>query len=62
MSRLDTTAPAITRRLMQASAASDLNAARRLDAKIDLSPEGVSRRLRECSELLELCRRLRALP
>ena len=32
--------------------------ARRLDAKLDMSPKGVAARLREASELLALCQRL----
>jgi hypothetical protein len=52
-------AEAVDRRLHQASDASQpLTAATRLDCKIDLSAHGVSARLREASELLDVCRAL----
>jgi hypothetical protein len=50
----------ITRRLVEASDASDLSADRRLEGKLDLSPTGITQRLREASELLDLCVSLRA--
>ncbi len=50
----------ITRRLVEASDASDLSADRRLEGKLDLSPRGITQRLREASELLDLCVSLRA--
>lgn len=60
MTALDLSAHAISGRLRQASAASDLSAERRLDAKLDLSARGVSGRLRQASELYDLCRSLAA--
>ena len=53
-------AAAIARRLEGMSALSDLNPATRLDAKVDMSPEGIMRRLREVSRLLSLCQRMAA--
>lgn len=55
-------AAAVSGRLEEASAASDLSADKRLQSKIDLSPEGVTRRLHEASNLHALCQSLRALP
>jgi hypothetical protein len=52
----------IAARLAAASDMSDLGADRRLEAKIDLSTEGVTARLREASDLLELCRKLAHVP
>ena len=46
---------AIEARLRRASEMSDLSADRRLDAKIDLSSEGIRARLIEASELFEMC-------
>jgi hypothetical protein len=51
----------VTARLKRASALSDLDASKRLDAKLGMSPEGVTKRLREASDLLRLCQRLGAL-
>lgn len=48
----------VAARLAAASAASDLRATERLSAKIDMSPRGIARRLREASELLAVCQRL----
>jgi hypothetical protein len=48
-------------RLRQASRLSDLKAESRLEAKIDLSPEGVRRRLQEASDLLDTSRKLAEL-
>jgi hypothetical protein len=59
---LSLSAADVSRRLEEASAASNLSAERRLESKIDLSPAGVSRRLNEASSLYALCRSLRALP
>jgi transcription elongation GreA/GreB family factor len=56
------TAEEVERRIRQASRLSDLSAEARLDAKLDLSPAGVERRLREASDLLEACRALATLP
>ena len=47
-------------RLQQASDASDLCAESRLDAKLDISAQGVERRLREVQELNALCTSLGA--
>lgn len=54
-------AAAVSRRLEEVSAASNLSADRRLESKIDLSPEGITRRLHEASSLYALCRSLRAI-
>jgi hypothetical protein len=51
----------VERRLRHASCLSDLSAERRLDAKIDLSGEGVRLRLQEASDLLDACRALARL-
>src|SRR5262249_47855527 len=51
----DTSVAAITARLREASALSDLSAERRLDAKLGMSAEAITARLREASALLELC-------
>lgn len=52
-------AQAIDARLRAASDAVDsLRPETRLHTKIDLGPDGVARRLREASDLLELCRAL----
>lgn len=51
--------PRATReRLEAASRMSDLSPEKRLDAKIDLSPAGVTKRLREASDLLRACQTL----
>jgi hypothetical protein len=55
------TAEEVERRLRHASRLSDLSAGRRLDAKIDLSAEGVRLRLQEASDLLDACRALARL-
>lgn len=47
-------------RLREASRVSDLSPTTRLAAKIDLSPEGVRRRLVSVSELLDACTELSA--
>lgn len=57
---VDMSAAAIGVRVREMSALSDLSPQTRLDAKIDMSPEGIMRRLREVSELLTLCRKLEA--
>lgn len=49
---------AIQVRLRAASVMSDLTAERRLDSKIDLSPEGIRARLQEASDLLDACNAL----
>jgi len=57
--RIDMSPEAIEARLRRASEASfPLTAATRLDSKIDLSGRGVSARLQEASDLLELSRAL----
>jgi len=48
-------------RLREASRLSDLRADKRLDAKIDMSPVGIGRRLTEVAELLEACKTMAAL-
>ncbi len=49
---------AVRARLREASRLADLRPERRLDAKLDMSPAGVSRRLEIAAELLALCRDL----
>lgn len=51
---------AVTARLRQAVAGADLDPARRLDDKIGLSREAITRRLQEVAELNSLCERLEA--
>jgi hypothetical protein len=46
---------AILARLELASSLADLRPEHRLDAKLDMSPAGVTRRLQLASELSELC-------
>lgn len=58
--KLDLSPAAILERLKHASDASDLRAERRLHAKLDMSAEGIARRLREVSELVALCESLGA--
>ncbi|HUP21933.1 MAG TPA: hypothetical protein VNB06_03225 [Thermoanaerobaculia bacterium] len=48
----------VTARLRELSRLADLRADRRLDAKLDLSPAAVTRRLRRQSALRALCLRL----
>jgi len=57
---VDLAPEAVLARLRCASDLSDLRADRRLDAKLDMSPEGIERRLMEVSELLALCTALGA--
>lgn len=59
--KVDMSSGAIAARLKMASDASDLTPERRLDAKLDVSPAGVTRRLREASDLLRACRQLALL-
>jgi hypothetical protein len=58
----DLSAAVVAARIELASDLADLAAGRRLEGRLDMSAEGVSRRLREAFELLELCESLRALP
>ena len=46
---------AVTQRLRESSARSDLTASRRLATKVDMSPAAVSRRLRTQSALRDAC-------
>lgn len=46
---------AVTQRLRESSARSDLTATRRLAAKVDMSPAAVTRRLRRQSALRDAC-------
>jgi hypothetical protein len=55
------TAAEVTRRLRLASALSDLNPDRRLDAKVGLDAPRVTSRLRWASDLRGLCARLARL-
>jgi hypothetical protein len=50
----------VTGRLRELSRLADLRADRRLDAKLDMSPAAVTRRLRRQSALRALCLRLGA--
>lgn len=59
---VDMSMSAVSARLREAGALSDLRAENRLATKIDMSPRAVTRRLREVGEALELCRRLGARP
>ncbi|MCG5051751.1 MAG: hypothetical protein KA712_02220 [Myxococcales bacterium] len=51
---------AIEQRIVAASALSDLRPERRLDAKLDMSPEGIAKRIQEASDLRTLCHQLAA--
>lgn len=51
----------VEQRLRAASALGDLTASRRLDAKVDRSPDAVRRRLMEAASLLDACAQLAAL-
>ncbi len=56
---VDPSGDAIFARLRAASdCAGSLHTDKRLDTKIDLSAAGVTRRLQEASDLLDLCRAL----
>jgi hypothetical protein len=52
---------AITARLRQASALSDLTTGRRLNAKLDMSPAEITRRLARVEALRRLCAALGAI-
>jgi len=54
----DMSGAAILERLRLASSSSDLSPERRLDAKLDMSPKAITRRLREASDLLDICHTL----
>ncbi len=58
MSRDLPTPEQVYARLKLASDLADLRPERRLDAKLDMSPAGVRRRLQLASELSDLCRAL----
>jgi len=45
-------------RLAEVAALTDLDPARRLDAKIDYSPQGIARRLQQVADLRRLCLKL----
>jgi hypothetical protein len=51
----DLSASAITARLREVSRATSLASERRLDYKLDLSPTGVTRRLRKVEALRRFC-------
>jgi hypothetical protein len=57
---VDLSPGAVLARLRRASDLTDLRAEGRLDAKLDMSKEGIASRLREVSELLALCTALGA--
>lgn len=52
---------AITERLQAAAGSADLRTHRRLYAKIDMSPKGITARLREVETLRRACLKLGAL-
>lgn len=56
---VDVSADAIAARVREVGRVSDLDPARRLDAKIGLSAAAIARRIRTVSELRALCLRLR---
>ncbi len=56
--KLDLSPEAISNRILQASALSELLPQSRLDGKLDMSAAAVSRRLDEVFELLSLCENL----
>jgi hypothetical protein len=58
--KVDLAPEVVLARLRCASDLADLRAERRLGAKLDMSPAGIERRLREVSELLVPCRALGA--
>lgn len=58
MSRPDMSPSAVSARLRDVGARSDLRPERRLATKVDMSPRAVSRRLRAVQQALDLCRRL----
>lgn len=51
----------VSTRLRLASELSDLRTEHRLDAKLDMSPQGITRRLHEVDRLRRACRRLASL-
>ena len=55
MSGISMSPAAIRARLEEASAQTDLATEKRLETKIDLSPQAISDRLRAVSELRDLC-------
>jgi hypothetical protein len=58
--KLDLSAPAIAARLRQASEHTDLHPDRRLQAKLDLTADGIARRIKASAQMLALCRSLGA--
>jgi hypothetical protein len=59
MSKLDMSPRAVSRRLAEASAVSDLSVARAMEGKVSLAPAAVSARLRMVARLRTLGLRLR---
>lgn len=55
MSKTDMSAKAITQRLRTVGRLANLDPNTRFESKIDLTPEGIARRLRRVSELRRLC-------
>lgn len=55
MTSAEMSSRAVTQRLRESSARSDLTATRRLAAKVDMSPAAVTRRLRTQSALRAAC-------
>ncbi len=52
----------VTARLRLASELAELRTEHRLDAKLDMSPTGITRRLREVERMRRVCQRLARLP
>lgn len=61
MKTVDMSPRAISNRLEAVNRMSDLSPEKRLDAKLDMSCDGVTRRLREASDLYAMCLQLAAL-
>ena len=55
MSRISYAPSDVEARLRRVSELADLSAARRLDAKTDMRPEAIGRRLRQVASLRRLC-------
>ncbi len=57
---IDMSPDAVAARIVDVGRQSDYHPDRRMDAKVPMTPEAVTARLREASELLALCQALRA--
>jgi hypothetical protein len=56
----DMSAKSVSARIAEVGRLSNLDTAHRLESKIDMSPAGVSRRIRQVEMLRALCKSLRA--